>query len=1146
MAGKKFISFAAAFVAAAQALTFVTATGVAEEAIPDANTGYISAEISEGLPDNNELLKMYIEKIFYGDGVSLYADYGASHLEGGALAIYNFIKSKIEKIASGESVRTEFDYVPATPYTDSDAFYKDVDAAIDHLMVDMPAEFYWYDKTVGYLRGLSGEVVNGVTSWTKCTLTFEVSKDYVKVGGETVTKNVNGTNKTYSIETDNTKIAAAKAAVANAKAIADECAGLTDYEKIVKFNKEICALTDYNYSAADNDNTPYGNPWQLVWVFDGDPSTNVVCEGYAKAFQYLCDLTGVECYTVTGVMRGGTGAGGHMWNVVVMDDEKSYLVDITNCDGEEGASSVSIGYPDKLLLKGASQSSAQGCSFSNLSGLTYTYDADIIYDADLLTVSTTNYEPPAVCEHVWSTDWERDENGHWHICTRCHQESAVIQHTEILDEDSAVPETCTTDGKKADTVCSDCGFKIKEGEVVAAHHTPGEAVRKNETAATCANEGSYTEVVKCTVCGEEISSEEKTIEKLPHTRVTVQENVVGATCTEPGSYDSVVRCSVCNEEFSRETVTNAKLPHTPGTPERKNETAATCAHEGSYTEVISCTVCGEEISSEEKTIEKLPHTPGTPERKDETAATCAHEGSYTEVISCTVCGEEISSVKKTIDKLPHNIDNDVWESDDNTHWHECSKCGIKTDSAEHKFDVRTTPATCTEDGEKVSTCVDCGKVKTEVLVKTGHKWDEGKVTKEPTCTDKGEKTFTCSNCGQTRTEDIDTVDHTWNDGEITTPATCTTEGEKTFTCTKCGTFKTEVIAKTAHTFDNTKWETDGDNHKNSCTVCGAEITEKHDFTDGETTTEPTCTDEGEITYTCVCGETKTETIDALGHEPGEAVRENEVAATVDKEGSYDSVIRCTRCNEIIKSDTVTIPKLTPADETPFIKGENGKSGWEVIGGEIKSAKDKDVITVDMNKATVVPKSVFEEVRGKDVTVSFELDNELVWSVNGKTVADGALADIDFSVKTGSDFIPESVAGTVKTDEKIFTQISLAHNGAFGFTAVLSVDCGKSNANLFASLYYYNGSKLDKISTEKINTDGIVKLPFAHASDYLITIHEEKTANEPANDQSTSKPDNSNSSDNPSTGINQDSLIWIAALSCLVLTAPVFKRRKSGK
>lgn len=45
----------------------------------------------------------------------------------------------------------------------------------------------------------------------------------------------------------------------------------------------------------------------MIYVFDGDEATNVVCEGYAKAFQYLCDLDGITYYSVSGTMNGGTG-----------------------------------------------------------------------------------------------------------------------------------------------------------------------------------------------------------------------------------------------------------------------------------------------------------------------------------------------------------------------------------------------------------------------------------------------------------------------------------------------------------------------------------------------------------------------------------------------------------------------------------------------------------------------------------------------------------------------------------------------------------------------------------------------------------------------------------------------------------------------
>ena len=57
------------------------------------------------------------------------------------------------------------------------------------------------------------------------------------------------------------------------------------------FKNEICNLVDYNNAAADSSTqTAYGDPWQMIWVFDENAETKVVCEGYSKAFQYLCDL----------------------------------------------------------------------------------------------------------------------------------------------------------------------------------------------------------------------------------------------------------------------------------------------------------------------------------------------------------------------------------------------------------------------------------------------------------------------------------------------------------------------------------------------------------------------------------------------------------------------------------------------------------------------------------------------------------------------------------------------------------------------------------------------------------------------------------------------------------------------------------------
>lgn len=116
-------------------------------------------------------------------------------------------------------------------------------------------------------------------------------------------------------------------AFAKAKEIVDAATG-TDYEKVKFFNQKICDLTSYDDEAAKPD-AAYGDTSQMINVFLGKP---VVCEGYAKAFKYLCDQTGIGCFIIEGTLTSGNGSkGNHMWNYVELDG-KWYLVDVTNND----------------------------------------------------------------------------------------------------------------------------------------------------------------------------------------------------------------------------------------------------------------------------------------------------------------------------------------------------------------------------------------------------------------------------------------------------------------------------------------------------------------------------------------------------------------------------------------------------------------------------------------------------------------------------------------------------------------------------------------------------------------------------------------------------------------------------------------------
>lgn len=345
-----------------------------------------------GLPDNDELFAGYVDQMLYPSrgGVSLLANWGSSTgvLNDNERAIYNQLKGKIESVAAdGGSTKFTLDVSSLNiTWTGGEDGYKAIlntSKIIDCLLVDCPYELYWYDKTVGAGWGI--RYSQGSTyKLTSLTATLYVAQGYQS-----------GNNTTVNAS----KVTAAKTAADNAQAIVNKYAGKSDYEKLKGYKDEICALVDYNDDAADKDYTGgYGDPWQIIYVFDEDSTTNVVCEGYAKAFQYLCDLSTFDnavCYTVNGTMSGGTGAGGHMWNIVTLDGE-NYLVDVTNCD--EGT----VGYPDDLFLKAASGSVDGGYT---VHGVKYAYDPDMIslYGSGILTLSDSDYDPPAKVTDLTAT-----------------------------------------------------------------------------------------------------------------------------------------------------------------------------------------------------------------------------------------------------------------------------------------------------------------------------------------------------------------------------------------------------------------------------------------------------------------------------------------------------------------------------------------------------------------------------------------------------------------------------------------------------------------------------------------------------------------------------------------------------------------------
>ena len=280
-----------------------------------------------------------------------------------------------------------------------------------------------------------------------------------------------------------------------------------------------------------------------------------------------------------------------------------------------------------------------------------------------------------------------------------------------------------------------------------------------------------------------------------------------------------------------------------------------------------------------------------------TEATCTEEGE--KKFTCSICGDEktekVSATghqhteirnKKEATCKETGYSGDTW----------CKDCGKKilpgqtiAKTENHSWDAGkvTTKATCTEEGEKTFTCSICGDEKTEKVSATGHQHTEIRNKKEATCKEEGYSGDTwCKDCGKKILSGqaiVKTEDHSWNQGEITKEPTCKEEGEKTFTCSICGNTKTEKVSTTDHQHmeirnqKNPTCKEAGYSGDTYCADCGVKIssgktiakTKNHNWDGGVITTEPTCTERGEKTFTCtICGNTDTKKVNATGHSYG--------------------------------------------------------------------------------------------------------------------------------------------------------------------------------------------------------------------------------------------------------------------------------------
>ena len=543
----------------------------------------------------------------------------------------------------------------------------------------------------------------------------------------------------------------------------------------------------------------------------------------------------------------------------------------------------------------------------------------------------------------------------------------------------------------------------------------------------------------------------------------------------------------------------------------------TGADKGNYeTESVSITI----------TRSKCDHT--HTEIRNQREASCKEEG-YTGDTYCKDCGEKLAA-GTTIEKKPHKVGTPAACVSKAV----CSVCSETFGEVDATNHVHTTvknrkEATCTQTGYAGDTyCTDCDKLLStgKELAALGHDY-KATVTKQPTTTEEGIRTYTCTRCNSSYTESIAKLpeeQHTHNyTGSITKEATCTEAGVRTYTCS-CGDSYTENIPATGHSYVS------------------------------KVTKAATTTEEGIMTYTCSkCVHSYTQPIAKIKSNGNENQNPKSDDSSKDNGSQNQKPQSGTdngNQNQKPQPDTDN-GKDNGTSIKPYIKDDSGKEGWDVISSQLDKAKSGDTVTVAMNGTTVVPKDIFDSIKGENVTLVLDMGNGLSWKINGQDITEPS-GDIDFGVTVGADAgksIPVDVINNV-TGERYSMNLTLAYDGEFGFTATLTVNMESKNAGLYANLFYYNEQtgELEFVSAGQIDPDGNVELVFTHASDYTIVVDAKIMSDNGQADNKSDETIPAHKTDDSTSKYAWNNTIIIIIGICIILIvfgAVFYVRKKSG-
>lgn len=313
----------------------------------------------------------------------------------------------------------------------------------------------------------------------------------------------------------------------------------------------------------------------------------------------------------------------------------------------------------------------------------------------------------------------------------------ACDHKHRLEHFDAVEATCETEGNVEYWVCSDCGeyFADKGGKekttyVAVVTRVLGHDRQEVEAVEPTCTEPGNTEGFTCSRC------DYTTVQTIPAGHDMTHHEEVPVKCFENGVKEYWT-CSRENNVYYANKAGTATLDEltiyaTGHDMTYRYELPAGCVQDGVKAHFACSREPGVHYANEEgsEIIDdySIPAIGHDMSRVEAIAATCTENGRVAHWVCSHEQGIYYANEQGTrtfatdvVLAVGHDFE-ERFSSDDTHHWKACKNgCGVEGDKAEHSFGdgVVTKNPTTSTDGERLYTCEDCGKEKTQIIPALG-------------------------------------------------------------------------------------------------------------------------------------------------------------------------------------------------------------------------------------------------------------------------------------------------------------------------------------------------------------------------------------------------------------------------------------------